>query len=228
MSENKRAILQLNGSLEDGFWVRLEVGEEGHLHHAHSDCFLAANLELVNCLVAWQESYRELPLAQRIKVKQVKVQKAPAYSREDYRRYGRELERLFKGWLGVESFRVIDNQLRETVTKQDLVRLVVQTQDKRLHLLPWHIWDFVDRYQVEVGFSWSPRQASKSIAQSQVGQVKILAILGHSEGIDTGADRKLLEELPNRSGRRLTMSCGSNSGIFYFLRDIVERRKSRG
>jgi CHASE2 domain-containing sensor protein len=194
---SKRAILRLDGCLETGFHVTLEVGAEGNLNMAEGDGHLAASPELIACLAQWQSSYGDLSHGTRIKVNNIRVQKASTQSVEVCRRDGQALQLAFQGWLGGEAFRSIDMQLREVVTHDDLVRVVIRTKDRRLHLLPWHTWRFVDHYRAEVGFSLSSRQASEPIALSQFGKVKILAILGHSAGIDTLADRKLLEGLPD-------------------------------
>jgi CHASE2 domain-containing sensor protein len=194
---SKRAILRLDGCLETGFHVTLEVGAEGNLNMAEGDGHLAASPELIACLAQWQSSYGDLSHGTRIKVNNIKVQKASTQSVEVCRRDGQALQLAFQGWLGGEAFRSIDMQLREVVTHDDLVRVVIRTKDRRLHLLPWHTWRFVDHYRAEVGFGLPSRQAGEPVALSQFGKVKILAILGHSEGIDTKADRKLLEGLPD-------------------------------
>jgi CHASE2 domain-containing sensor protein len=194
---SKRAILRLDGSLETGFHVTLEVGAEGNLNMAEGDGHLAASPELIACLAQWQSSYGDLSHGTRIKVNNIRVQKASTQSVEVCRRDGQALQLAFQGWLGGEAFRSIDMQLREVVTHDDLVRVVIRTKDRRLHLLPWHTWRFVDHYRAEVGFSLPSRQAGEPVALSQFGKVKILAILGHSEGIDTEADRLLLKGLPD-------------------------------
>ncbi len=63
--------------------------------------------------------------------------------------------------------------------------------------LPWHLWDLLERYpKAEIALSaCSYEQVNKTEFTND--KVKILAILGNSEGIDTQTDRNILEQLPN-------------------------------
>ena len=193
---SKRAILRLDGSLEEGFRVTLEVGEEGILHMTEGDGYLAANPDLIARLQQWQSSYHDLSQGTRIKVNTIKVQKAPTRSVETCRSAGQALQQTFKAWLESESFRSIDLQLREAVSHDELVRVVIRTKDRRLHSLPWHTWGFIDHYQAEVAFSLPARQVESCASRQSSDRVKILAILGHQAGIDVKTDRALLEALP--------------------------------
>jgi CHASE2 domain-containing sensor protein len=193
---SKRAILRLDGKLEEGFRVTLEVGEEGNLHFAEQDGYLEANPELIECLEQWRTNYRGLSQVNRIKVNAIVVQKASPKEVEICRESGRSLQHLFTTWLSSKSFRVIDTQLREAVDRKDWIRVVIRTQDRRLHLLPWHIWEFIDRYQAEVAFSLPSRQMEYHPSRKLGERVRILAILGHQAGIDVETDRALLQALP--------------------------------
>ncbi|MGC1396001.1 MAG: CHASE2 domain-containing protein, partial [Coleofasciculaceae cyanobacterium] len=63
--------------------------------------------------------------------------------------------------------------------------------------LPWHLWDLCDRYsQAEIALS-APIYDDPEQLNTPHSQVRILAILGNSTGIDTHIDRLLLEKLPN-------------------------------
>jgi len=75
------------------------------------------------------------------------------------------------------------------------IRVIIQTEDTLLKKLPWHEWDlFADRYtnaEVAVGAT----EFEKPILPGKSDILKILVILGNSEGIDTGPDRQTLEDI---------------------------------
>jgi CHASE2 domain-containing sensor protein len=205
---SKRAILRLDGTLETGFRVTLEVGSEGNLHGAEEEGHLPPSPNLIQSLATWQHSYAQLsgdPLfgnTRAIKFQTVSVQTNLPTQIETCRQAAIALQAEFKRWLASGSFQLIDLQLREAINRTDTVRMVLRTGDKRLHLLPWHSWEFIDRYAAELAFYLSlrgttdlGRSASRSRRASK--KVRILAILGHRDGIDTDTDHQMLKALPN-------------------------------
>jgi hypothetical protein len=72
----------------------------------------------------------------------------------------------------------------------------IQTNDLRLQKLPWHLWDLLERYpKAEIALS-APSYEQVSRNSPPQSQVKVLAILGNSQGIDIQTDSQLLAELP--------------------------------
>ncbi|HEY9600685.1 MAG TPA: CHASE2 domain-containing protein, partial [Allocoleopsis sp.] len=66
-----------------------------------------------------------------------------------------------------------------------------------LRRLPWHLWDLCDRYlKAETALSVPVYERVEQLVLPHT-QVRILAILGNSTGINTQADRLLLEQLPD-------------------------------
>jgi CHASE2 domain-containing sensor protein len=79
----------------------------------------------------------------------------------------------------------------------DEIRLIVQTENIWLRKLPWHLWDLCDRYpKIEIALSAPVFQLIKQEEPPHT-KVRILAILGNSIGINTQADRLLIEQLPD-------------------------------
>lgn len=105
----------------------------------------------------------------------------------------------FRSWLNAESFQLIDRRLREEFSRDDPIRFLIRTDDLNLQKLPWHEWDFFERYpKAEVALSapeYETVHSRKSI--STKAAVKVLAILGNSQGIQLERDRQLLEQLPH-------------------------------
>ncbi|RUT08790.1 hypothetical protein DSM106972_008430 [Dulcicalothrix desertica PCC 7102] len=100
-------------------------------------------------------------------------------------------------WLKTESFRNIEQKLRTKLHHLDEVRIILQARDDEVIRLPWHLWDFFEDYQNAVlAFGVSEINLVQSERKVSTGKVRILAILGNSEGIDIQKDRKILEQLP--------------------------------
>jgi CHASE2 domain-containing sensor protein len=109
-----------------------------------------------------------------------------------------QLQRQLNAWLKVASFQAIEQQLRTHLNPSDALRLIIMAEDGAMLQLPWHLWQFLDDYpQAEIALS--PPDYSRSVAHAAVEKhrkVKVLAILGDSQGIDIDQDRQLLEQLP--------------------------------
>jgi branched-chain amino acid transport system substrate-binding protein len=80
-----------------------------------------------------------------------------------------------------------------TVGRNESARLIFQTQDELLRKLPWHLWDLFER-RPNAEFSISAKYALQTPDLKR--PVKILAILGGNEGIDTTEDLDILKKLP--------------------------------
>ena len=101
-------------------------------------------------------------------------------------------------WLGSDSFRSIREKLLEKLMPSDAVRVILQTEDPLLQRLPWHLCNLFSRYpKAEIALSAPAYDQIAGKASPQRSKIRILAILGSSVGIDTGADRVLLERLPD-------------------------------
>ncbi len=109
------------------------------------------------------------------------------------------LQRQLNAWLKVESFQHIEQQLRTYLNPIDEIRLIIVAEDLSLLQLPWHLWQLLDDYpnaEIALGPAEYTRSIANPITQHH-HQVKILAILGDSQGIDIENDRKVLERLPD-------------------------------
>ncbi|OKH33953.1 Chase2 sensor protein [[Phormidium ambiguum] IAM M-71] len=120
-------------------------------------------------------------------------------SEVEFQRICQELQQRLNSWLNVDSFRNIDRQLHTRLNPSDEIRVIITAENHQLLRLPWHLWHFFEDYpRAELGLSLPEyTQAIKTSVNQQKSTVKILAILGNSEGIDIATDRKILEELPN-------------------------------
>ncbi|MEC4984222.1 MAG: CHASE2 domain-containing protein [Oscillatoria sp. PMC 1076.18] len=195
----KLVVLTLEGNLEvQGFRVHLEIGVEGMRPDLEMTKELPANPELATRLEEhWLEKYR--PLGAPYRIKPTEIINEGAINLRECHESAKQLEAEFKDWLEAESFREIDRELRSELSREEEIRVLIRTEDRQLQKLPWHLWDFVKSYgKAEVGLS-PPEYRRTENCQQITGKlrIRILAILGHQEGIDTQKDRQLLEKLPN-------------------------------
>ncbi|WP_407888531.1 CHASE2 domain-containing protein, partial [Scytonema sp. NUACC26] len=105
------------------------------------------------------------------------------------------IDRLHK-WLDSEEFRCINNTLREELKRDEIIRVLIRTDNQDLHCIPWHLWDFFNRYSF-AEFAITATASETPPKPPRKPKVRILAILGNSRGIDVQLDRQLLENLPN-------------------------------
>ncbi|MDF5712209.1 MAG: CHASE2 domain-containing protein [Nostoc sp. S4] len=99
-------------------------------------------------------------------------------------------------WLKSELFRNIDQKLRTKLDPHEEIRVILETEDDQVRRLPWHLWNFFEDYQKAVfGLSAPEVDEVKLLHKPTRDKVRILAILGNSEGIDIQQDRAILEQL---------------------------------
>ncbi|MBT9316905.1 CHASE2 domain-containing protein [Leptothoe spongobia] len=119
----------------------------------------------------------------------------------DFDQLCQQLQSTLNQWLNSEGFQSIDRQLRTKLSTAEPVRIIVETDDPFLQSLPWHLWSFCDDYpatEVAIGtqeynYATGPQSAS---AQKSMASVRVLAVLGHGEGIDVQRDIAILQQLP--------------------------------
>lgn len=103
---------------------------------------------------------------------------------------------LIDEWLNAEEFRNIDRQLRSHLHHSDEIQVILETNDERLRRLPWHFWKFLSDYpKAEIALSAPQYQRVEKSHHRK--QMRILAILGDSNGIDIAGDRSTLSDIPD-------------------------------
>jgi hypothetical protein len=177
-----------------GFSVTLQLGEEGKPATIQEIGSLPPNPEMVESYNSWKVTYYGF-----LRVK-VRLEKSAAqttnFSILDVKEKADDLNQKFNFWLKSQQFSHLREELRGYLKSDDEVRLIIQTSDRQLRQLPWHLWDILERYpKAEIGVSAPKFQQVKS-DQVANNQVNILAILGDDEGINVEEDRKFLNSIP--------------------------------
>lgn len=203
-----KAILEFDGSFIDGFRVTLVVESDASSRRKKAN-LPAANELLQQLKSHWDEKYRPLGEAYRralpehlldfrIKVQGVSILKPRAEAIQDCHQSGVELSQALNDWLTSDSFRVIDQVLREEFSPRDAIQIILHTNSFYLKKLPWSEWNFLKRYPYAV-VSFAPLESSTNTTSTTTltppGTIRILAILGDKSQIDLSRDREIIQNL---------------------------------
>ena len=199
----KLVVLKLKGDFKQGFQVSLDINIDCNSELekiAQGEGQLPANEELKKNYQAWQNSYRVLDGKNRIKAKPAQVTNVNLeFLKQECKTNAEALKNNLNNWLQASEFRPLKEQCLKQLNSEDQVRVVIQTNSPVLQGLPWRDWELLEDYNVPtVGFSLNESKPVKSKQKNfdAIPQVRILAILGHSGGIDTNQDYQELKKLP--------------------------------
>ncbi|MDV2998337.1 MAG: hypothetical protein N4J56_008042 [Chroococcidiopsis sp. SAG 2025] len=196
---SKLVVLKLDGNLERGVRVTLEIGEQNARPFTEVTAQLPPALDLLATYDCWHSTYRSLGKSVRIKAKQIVYDGSISQRYEDCRQLEAQLRTQLNSWLLSESFRSVrDNLLPHLKFPKDEVQLLISTRWIQLQQIPWLLWDLVEQSPlVEVALSFPEYESLPPKKLTRQKSVRILAILGNNTGIDLTEDRQLLESLPN-------------------------------
>ncbi len=195
---DRRVTLKLNeGSLSSGFSVILLMGDEGAMPSVDISGRLPAAPHLQVLYQQWQLAYRRMGAANRLESDPIPYEINVSF-RGECGELARQLCVAFNQWLQSESFRPVYDKLLEHLQATDTVRLILQTEPGLVQRLPWHLWEICDRYpKLEIVLSAANYERNTLPGPSTRSKVRILAIIGQSQGIDLKTDRDLLDRLPD-------------------------------
>ncbi|MEG4800300.1 CHASE2 domain-containing protein [Microcoleus sp. ARI1-B5] len=223
----KLVEIRLDGNLENtGFRATLAMREDGAVSWEEITKNLPANSALAALIEQhWHQEYRSLAKSARHRQEgvfdslhsllQSETEPQPTASDSAWRvklietntrswskkcKESAEKVRIaMNAWLKSEEFRKIDTRLRERLNVDEDIRVLIRTEDKHSHALPWHLWDLFESFpKAEPSLSQfnfaKPEFLQKPVRKPKV---KILAILGDSQGINVEADKEILANLSN-------------------------------
>jgi CHASE2 domain-containing sensor protein len=194
---SKRAMLTFTGSLTDGFQVMLEISEGNTAVFTEARGALPPAIELLQLLTQWQRDYYQSLRLARIVLESISVTTGTLVQVENCKKVEAKLKLALQNWLGAREFQPIDKKLRETIRPQEPVEILLRTtSESHLYDLPWHCWDFIECYPQAELVASSP-SAPIVLPPRTTDRVRILAILGSQQGIDTATDRLAISTLPN-------------------------------
>ncbi len=201
----KLVFLKLErGDFNQGFQVTLDIAQEGKFPHILGvSGSLRQAPEIPESYRDWQTKYCRLESGHRRKRLYFTEENSSdeesseqGSSIQECYEAAEKLKASFRDWLKCDEFRVIEQELLIDLSKSEEIRVILQTDNDLLRKLPWEVWNFFQRFpNAEVGLSpLSSSERRKITTLSK--KVKILAILGNSDGINTQEDKKILESLP--------------------------------
>ncbi len=201
---SKLVVIRLDeGSLKDGFsLVTAQYWETSNSRPTQFTASLPSAPEIAEIYKRFQLIYESLH-GRMVKRSMIEMDSVGLnnVSEVDFGEVQQQLHSALNDWLNCNSFRSIDQQLRARLALDDELLVIFETSNNLLRQLPWHLWNFFEDYRyAEVGLSSPKYERVKPLIKKQNrNQVRILAILGNSAGINVKEDIKVLEKLPSSS-----------------------------
>jgi hypothetical protein len=203
----KRADLTIYGNLAEGLQIVCQIKHENQNRILEDfSVTLPSNPELKEAYQKWRDTYLGLGVATRaLKVHNVKIDRTPEALNQECREVSTIFCETFKQWLASPSCSLLEKNClkhlyyrEEDSDADDEVNIVIKTESLELQKLPWHLWDLIDDnpYAEVVLSSHHSSGVKINSASPYKGKVRLLAILGNSEGIDVDADREVLKSIP--------------------------------
>ncbi len=205
---SKLVVLKLGkGDWQEGFSnVNIQVSEPNYPMSLQLNGSLPPDPKLWDDYQQWRSLYEALSENVRLRRYRNSMSSMMEFDTEEVTHISdgeflylcEQLETQLNRWLSTESFSRIERQLRSHVNVSDEIRLIIETENEELRRFPWHLWHFFEDYPfVEVALSPAEYGRVSTVSVQREGKVRILAILGNSQGIDVEKDRTLLEQLPD-------------------------------
>lgn len=194
----KKVILTLTGSYEQGMNANLRILESSGSWERET-LQVAGQLppadNLIELFPQWQDSYRQqIDATARMKFVDVQITQLSC------RQLSTQLCFEFNKWLNSkhEKWQKIRDRLQQNLSQTDEILLIIETESWQVQQLPWQLWKLIsdDYPHAEIALS-APDYQLTAVISSATSKVRILAILGNTEGIDVRSDRATLESLPN-------------------------------
>ena len=159
---------------------------------------LPAAVHLPELYQQWKALYEALnnPFGYRISLDDIEFDPEPVtnVSSTEFRRLSEQLKTEIDNWLNSGSFRNIDQQLRTKLNAEENIRVILETDDPFLQKLPWHLWQFFGHYP-KAEMALSPQEYERvPTSPARIDRhMRILVVLGHSDGINIQPDRLMFE-----------------------------------
>jgi CHASE2 domain-containing sensor protein len=184
------------GNLSDGcnnILVQLFDRERHYVRQFNGS--LPAAPELAQLHHQWQLGYRAYYQDRVVRIGLLQSE-GMRYSEANFKQVCQQISEQFNLWLSSDGFATIERALRTDLHKDETIQIIIIADNQKLQQLPWHLWKFVEDYaQAEISFnSLNCQKINHPPTNRQ--QVRVLAVLGNSSGIDLKQDLASLEALP--------------------------------
>ena len=182
-----------NGNLENGCdRITVEIRDSDDKLIAQDSASLPSFPQLWKLYNSWKSSFRSR-FGGRIKI----IEDSASSSSDVETTLSEcinQFEREFNQWLNCDGFRPIADKLRNNLNIDVPVSFTVEASDNQLRRLPWYLWEFFGDYRyAEPTLAFSKYESGR-IGKSSRDNVRILVVIGDSQGIDTEVDKKVFQE----------------------------------
>ena len=150
--------------------------------------------ELADIYYEWQCSYRCYLQDRAMRIGLLEPD-GFRYSETEFRWLCQIIPQKLNQWLDCQTFNMIERLLRTELSKNELIQFIFATESNLLRQLPWHLWNFISDYPSAVVSFSSPNWQETPKRKIKSGNIRLLAILGNSNGIDVRADLDALKNL---------------------------------
>lgn len=185
-----------------GFLVTLSYGEED------TDGFLPPiPQELEESLKNWQRNYRQWgEVRSRTAATELRITPGKIAHYEPHES-ALKLKTHLNRWLNSKhgEWQTIQRQLINAISSSNRNRLtpvLLDTKDVELRHLPWSEWNLFEDHglQVEIVLRVRGRANRDLVSPLKLPNVRILVVVGRSDGISTEADLEVIQDLRNTKG----------------------------
>ncbi|ACK73983.1 conserved hypothetical protein (plasmid) [Gloeothece citriformis PCC 7424] len=194
---SQQFILKLEGDFKNGFNATLEIGEQNQPPLIETLAELPSHTQLWELYQNWQNNYSN---AGRVTILSSNAERE---SSQNCLIQAKALKQELNQWFKSTSFFPIREKWLQYVTTSKITRILLRlrssSEEKLINLrrIPWHLWELIENYNLELILSNSTSETDKKNKfPTEKGKVRILAILGNSQGIDIEKDLSQIRQLP--------------------------------
>ncbi|NEP54316.1 MAG: sensor protein Chase2, partial [Moorea sp. SIO3C2] len=190
---DKLVVINLGeGTLETGCLATIKIGDDRALPSIEIVGKLPPEPELAKLHKRWYLIYQNLGVSVRALNKKPDINTS-IISIDQFRQLSKDLVKSLNCWLNYEYFRVIKEAFLKNLSPSDEIRVIIQVEDIQLRRIPWHLWDIFDYYrkaEVALGELTYDKvdKIKPPISSMSKDRVRILAVLGNSDGINLEKD----------------------------------------
>ncbi len=190
------------GDFSEGFDTNLRISypEKDSVLEVDVDGYLPPYPEIIKLYENWNEKYKSLRRNFRGRVGGISD---PKKLLDDCKISAKELRLSMQKWLNNSQdsqFQKLRDKINQRLEPSDEIMVFLQTENEILKKLPWDEWNLFSDTLTKAEIALSPPEIDVvTETNSRIGKnkVRILSILGDSQGIDIQFDQQLIANLPN-------------------------------
>jgi hypothetical protein len=189
---------------EQGFRVNIYLGKDGLNPAVKFRAKLSPPTEILKEYKNWKEAFDGINVGkdkfQADPNSNFRGFRAGKPSKASPRQSADSLAQNLNNWLSSTDKEVqkISRELNKYLNKSDEIRVIIQTESLELQRLPWHLWEVFSKNfpRTEIAVSLPEFQEPQTHPLASKNQVKVLSVIGNSQGLDIVPDMREINGLP--------------------------------